>query len=186
MSDSIKNLKNEKWLKLSFSKATKKNRYEVSNYGRVKSINKATKNEVLILGSKTKRGFRSINVRLVDDAYGHLFIHRFVAEKFVKKSSKNSSYILHKDYDRNNNKWTNLKWASEQQWKNYIQQLPSYIEGRKKLEKNYKLTSSKVKQIKKMLKSGRNTKRKIALKFGVTETQIKRIETGENWGHVSI
>ena len=35
-----------------------------------------------------------------------------------------------------------------------------------------------------MLKSGRNTKRKIADKYGVTEMQIRRIETGENWGHV--
>ncbi|MFK8104599.1 MAG: NUMOD4 domain-containing protein [Saprospiraceae bacterium] len=186
MSDTIKNLRNEQWKKVKFSKPTKKNRYEVSNHGRVKSINKLTKKENLILGSKTKRGFRSINVRLADDIYGHLFVHRFVAENFVKKTTKHSSYILHKDYNRDNNKWTNLKWASEEVWKKYIQGMPSYIEGRKKLEKNYKLTASKVKQIKKMLRSGRNTKRKIATKFGVTETQIKRIETGENWGHISI
>ena len=163
MKSPVKNLRNEKWSRVRFPKATKKNHYEISNHGRIKSINKITKTESLISGSVGKRGFRSINVRLSPEGYGRKFIHRYVAEKFVKKPSRKHSYIIHKDLNRENNKYTNLKWVTEEQWKKYFKKLPSYLAGRKKLQKNFKLTEAKVRQIKKCLRAGGIPKEKLQI-----------------------
>ncbi|MFT4033894.1 MAG: hypothetical protein QM669_15880, partial [Siphonobacter sp.] len=57
---------------------------------------------------------------------------------------------------------------------------------RPKRTKNYKLTESKVLMIKKMLKSDKNRLKMIAKQFGITHTQLNRIRSGENWGHVKV
>jgi DNA-binding Xre family transcriptional regulator len=52
----------------------------------------------------------------------------------------------------------------------------------------YKLTEAKVKILKrKLLDPNRKTRIKmLARQFGVSEMQLHRIRTGENWGHVKI
>jgi transcriptional regulator with PAS, ATPase and Fis domain len=55
-----------------------------------------------------------------------------------------------------------------------------------KRTKNYKLTESKVIMIKKMLRSDKNRLKMIAKQFGITHTQLNRIRSGENWGHVKL
>jgi hypothetical protein len=48
----------------------------------------------------------------------------------------------------------------------------------------YKLTESKVRIIKRLLKSDKPRLSMIAKRFGITHTQLNRIRSGENWGHV--
>ena len=48
---------------------------------------------------------------------------------------------------------------------------------------NTKLTAAKVKQIKTSLAKGKTLK-ELAVKFKVSDMQIYRIKTGENWGHI--
>ena len=43
MSEKIKPLKNEKWARVKFAKATNNYVYEISNHGRIKSIDKKIK-----------------------------------------------------------------------------------------------------------------------------------------------
>lgn len=184
MSEKIKNLRSEVWKRVRFRKATKRFHYEVSSSGRIKSINKVTKDENLLKGSRGNRGFISLNIRLSDNSNARVFIHRYVAKNFLDKPKKDQTYVLHKDFDKSNNKKSNLKYATEEQWKKHLAKNPNRA-TRKRSEKNYKLNEKKVIQIKKLLAKGK-TKRSIALKYNVTETQIRRIETGENWGHVTI
>jgi phage antirepressor YoqD-like protein len=59
----------------------------------------------------------------------------------------------------------------------------------KKMPKNskqYKLTETKVKLIKRMLKADTTRLGMIAKQFGITQTQLNRIRSGENWGYVTI
>jgi len=51
---------------------------------------------------------------------------------------------------------------------------------------NAKLTESEVIRLKKKLKRGKNKLYKLAKEFGITHTQLNRIRSGENWGHVKI
>lgn len=61
---------------------------------------------------------------------------------------------------------------------------PILLIGRR--TKNYKLTESKVRIIKKLLKNDNNRLKMIAKQFGITHTQLNRIRSGENWKHVTI
>jgi len=71
---------------------------------------------------------------------------------------------------------------------------PHVIKAKRKLlEHNIKsdgrkLTVTKVIHIKKMLLNpNRKTRLKIIAKqFGISETHVRRIESGENWGHIKV
>ena len=54
------------------------------------------------------KGYRRVRLQ------GRTFkVHRLVAEAFVP-NPYNLPYVLHKDGDRDNNHYTNLKWSSRQ------------------------------------------------------------------------
>ena len=71
---------------------------------------------------------------------------------------------------------------------------PLYEEGKKKSQQTRqkmdgnKLTTTQVMRIKKMIfDPNRKTRLKIIAKqFGISEMQLYRIKSGENWGHVQI
>ncbi|MEP6748129.1 MAG: HNH endonuclease [Bacteroidota bacterium] len=120
----------------------------------------------------------------------HSLIHRLVAEYFCKAKSPKHTVVGHLDYDKLNNKASNLKWMTPQE--NYKHQQSSpYVIAEKKdrvtLYKDHprgaKLTVDKVSELKKMLKEGKNMKA-LVKKFKITDTQILRIKRGENWGSV--
>jgi hypothetical protein len=63
----------------------------------------------------------------------------------------------------------------------------SIVHDRQETESgNYKLTADRVRMIKKKMLKGNNRLKTIAKQFGVSDMQIHRIKTGENWGHVKI
>ena len=47
-----------------------------------------------------------------------------------------------------------------------------------------KLTASKVKLLKDCLRKGKTKKKILAKQFGISMTQVKRIERGENWKEI--
>ena len=186
MANTIKSHWNEKWVRIDFGKPTKNCFYEISNYGQIKSIEKASLDEKLLKGSTVNRGLKILSIMLKDNTRGCVYVHRFVSDHFVKKPSSEHDYIIHLDYDRNNNKWNNLEWVTEEEWKKYTEIKPSYKNGRAKREKHYKLTETKVKLMKKMLAKNKTKRKIIAKNFGVTENYVYQIEKGRRWGHVTI
>jgi Mor family transcriptional regulator len=120
----------------------------------------------------------------------HSLIHRLVAEYFSKAKSPKHTVVGHLDYNKLNNKASNLKWMTPEE--NYRhQQLSPYVIAEKRdrvtLYKDHprgaKLTVDKVKELKKLLKEGKKMK-SLVKKFKITDTQILRIKRGENWGSV--
>ncbi|MEO1627038.1 MAG: hypothetical protein AAFV25_17930, partial [Bacteroidota bacterium] len=89
-----------------------------------------------------------------------------------------------KDYNKLNNQWLNLYWATKEEWINYVDEREKALGIVRKKNSGIKLTETQVSLIKKWLLSGKTKKKVIAKKFGVTETQISRIQKGENWGDV--
>jgi len=124
----------------------------------------------------------------------HFFISKLVAEYFIPKTSEEQIYVLHLDRKRDNDDYRNLKWATREEMLEHSRNSPSVKQARKNLiEHNLnsngrKLTVTKVIHIKKILaKPAQTTRLKmIAKQFGVSEMQIRRIKSGENWSQIKI
>ncbi|MEM9920876.1 MAG: hypothetical protein AAF990_22445 [Bacteroidota bacterium] len=183
MNQPIKPFIGERWVEFHFRKPTKRNRYFVSNYGRVKAVDKRNDQAYLVNGTLDNRGLRKVNVRLTE-GFQNIFPHKFVAERFIECPSPEHTYVLHKDYDKLNNQWTNLYWATKEEWIKYVDEREKALGIVRRKNSGIKLTETQVSLIKKWLLAGKTKKKVIAKKFGVTETQISRIEKGENWGDI--
>ena len=82
--------------------------YEVSSFGRVKSIRR---NKIMSLVKSG--GYYKVN--LVKEGVWITFrVHRLVAMNFLK-NPKNKSTVNHKDFDRLNNNVENLEWVTHQE-----------------------------------------------------------------------
>jgi hypothetical protein len=116
-----------------------------------------------------------------------LFVHRLVAEAFIPQKSARHNYVIHLDYDKENNAIKNLRWATKEEMEKHQQKSPAVLAYRSiNRRKGHKLTDTVVKRIKQMIedKNRRMTMREIADHFDISEMQLYRIKSGENWGHV--
>ncbi|HMQ48728.1 MAG TPA: HNH endonuclease [Saprospiraceae bacterium] len=183
MQDKIKNYPNEKWATVDFGGPTKKCDYEISNYGRIKSVDKITGFEKPLKGAQARGGLFMLNQKLKDGSTGIVYIHRFVAENFVERKDDEKEYIIHLDFDKTNNKWTNLAWATPEEWKIHGRKNPNR-KPRTVRTKNFKLTESQVRVMKRMLQRGKTKRSIIARSFGVSENCVYKIDKGLRWAHV--
>lgn len=178
---------NEKWIDIPFEEVENPPLYKISNYGRLKSFQNDLANGTIINGSKIQ-GYKSLNIRVQGNKSLNRYVHKLVAQFFLaNESDENKKFVLHIDYDKLNNHWENLKWATREEMTVHNRDNPA-VKGKviPKRTKNYKLTESKVIMIKKMLKSDKSRLKMIAKQFGITHTQLNRIRSGENWSHVKL
>ena len=185
----IKPLKNEEWKKVRMPHPTKKCNYYISNRGRLKSKNKTTKSEYLLKGSPMRTGYLQLNVKLEGDHRANYYVHKLVAQNFIpNKSKKTHNMVIHVNGDKKDNKAKNLRWVDKAGLAAHHEKLGTYKyeRGTRALPSHVVMNETKVKQLKRALKAGKLTRTKLSEKFNITMTQIKRIERGENWGHVTI
>lgn len=181
----VKSHFNEEWKLVDFGKETKTCHYKISNFGRIKSIQKSNGTERLVKGATVRGGLRTLNQKMKDNSVAVIMVHRFVAQHFVSGQSIERCHIIHKDYNKGNNYSGNLKWVSKEEWHAHNLASPYRKKERTRTSQD-KLTESKVKILKKALREGK-TKRKVLAKiFGVKENTIYQIQTGRRWGHVKI
>jgi hypothetical protein len=194
----IKNFRNEEWKEIHLSLNLNR-KYAISNYGRVIKFTEEIEEGELIKGRITN-GYPSFSFKIKKERsktkYRNytFYIHKLVAEYFIPNPHMDKDAVIHVDLDKTNNHYGNLKWASkadlmEHHRKNPLvrQALFNMIEGNKKRD-GRKLTTTQVIRIKKKLADpNRKTRLKIiAQEFGISEMQLYRIKTGENWGHIEI
>jgi hypothetical protein len=171
-------------------------RYAISNKGRLISFSENIEDCRLLKGSISD-GYPTFAFRIKKDGKTVskcLFLYKLVAHYFIPKQSEEQTYVLHLDYIRNNDDVNNLRWATKAEMLEHWNKSPKVIQARKNLiEQNLKadgrkLTTTKVMLIKTILaRPEQKTRLKmIAKQFGVSEMQIRRIASGENWGHVKI
>lgn len=186
---------NEKWKEVEFKNRSGL-RYAISNFGRLVSFSESIKEGRLlkcaqVKGYKVFRNFEDVNGKRVSRSF---FVHKLVAEHFLfSQKSKERTYVIHLDFVKDNNQQDNLQWATKEEMELHQSNNPKVINDRKRLQEfnkmyTYKLTEAKVKILKrKLLDPNRKTRIKmLARQFGVSEMQLHRIRTGENWGHVKI
>jgi HNH endonuclease/Helix-turn-helix domain of resolvase/NUMOD4 motif len=117
----------------------------------------------------------------------HSLVHKLVADYFLKKPSENHTIVAHLDYDKLNNRASNLKWMTHEENVVHQRSSPHVIADkenrRARASKTSKLSLTKVMLLKKLLNEGKPVK-SLVKQFKVSDMQIYRIKNGENWGDV--
>jgi len=174
---------NEKWKEIKFDeKIGEKEKFKISNYGRI--LNCKGEKEFLVTKSYIN-GYQNLPLKQkLNGKSTSRYVHKLVAENFLEQND--SLYVIHLDYDKTNNHVDNLKWATKKEKEVHQFTNPEYINKPRKRTYS-KLTETKVKLIKRKINDpNRRTRMKmIAKQFGISEMQLYRIKTGENWGSVT-
>ncbi|HEX9980427.1 MAG TPA: HNH endonuclease [Flavobacterium sp.] len=185
----------EEFREISFEiKAT--SRYAISNYGRLLRF-KDDISDGELFNIRISNGYRYINYYIVNGKGKRksLPVYKLVAQYFIPRTSDEQIHVLHLDHNRSNDHVSNLKWATRQEMLAHTQTSPRVIAAKKNRPfivinngDGKKLTSTQVIRLKKrLLDPNRKTRIKmLAKEFGVSEMQIHRIKTGENWGHIKV
>ena len=152
-----------------------------------------TKSEVdeatLLLSEAKKKLNKQFKIDSKDRTiHYHSLIHKLVAEYFCNKPSDQHTVVAHLDFDKLNNRSSNLKWMTPQENMAHQQKSPHVIAGRKDRKftthsKVAKLSVTKVMLLKKLLNEGKPL-RTLVKQFKITDTQILRIKRGENWADI--
>lgn len=173
---------NEQWVPIRFDGVDDPPAYEVSNYGRLRSFQSG--GEGTIIKGSVIQGYRSLNIRVKGKTICR-YVHKLVAEYFLAPGQPGQTYVIHLDHDKLNNRAQNLRWVTKEAMVEHNRSNPNVINRpQPKRTRNYKLTESKVKMIKRLLRNDKNRLKMIARQFGITHTQLNRIRSGENWKHV--
>ncbi len=163
-------------------------RIYVSDFGRVRirnieqetfrfAITKTVKNYAVFV-YKTKFGTKKT-----------FPIHRAVAIAFVNKKDQNYDFVVHKDFNNQNNYYKNLMWLDLVGLKKYhVKKKNDKLYNIGKYRKNTnKLTIHQVKEIKQKLKNNKKygILTDLAKQYNVSVSQIRRIKLGKNWSNIN-
>ncbi len=187
----IKSSKNEDWKELRMPKGALRYRYAISSLGRIASFTSKIEDGKILNGTSIG-GYPTLNVKPFGENKTY-YIHKLVAELFLKKSSPKQKFVIHRNHDKLNNQAKNLKWASKEDMEEHQQSSPLVLKARKDrmnkpIYKGHKLTANAVKNIKKKIfsKARKESMKDIADHYNISEMQLYRIKSGENWAHVKI
>lgn len=178
----IRDYWNEKWKEIKFDDTISENeKFKISNYGRI--INCKTNKEFLVKKYYIN-GYQNLPLKQKKSGKRtSRYVHKLVAEHFLEK--KDGICVIHLNYDKTDNRIENLKWATKREKELHQFNNPNWEKVIKKRNKKIgKLDEGKVKIIKRQLKNNRTRIKMIAKRFGVSDMQIHRIKTGENWSSV--
>lgn len=155
--------------------------YEVSNEGRVKSLDKVITEKT---GMKKRMAGRIMKpagfgkytgvVLCKDGDQTKQYIHRLVAMNFLETPTPERYFVNHKDLDKNNNHTSNLEWVTPSE-----NLMHARIAGVLKIngEDNYncKLTDQEVDEIRDLYDSGVYRQFELSEIYGIGRMQISRI-----------
>ncbi len=178
----IRNRKNEKWKEIKFDdKIAENEKFKISNYGRVLNCKGASE---VIVKAYYINGYQNLPLKQrVNKKCTSRYVHKLVAEHFLKRND--GIYVVHLNYDKTDNRVANLRWATKKEKEIHQFQNPIY---KTTLKRTYsKLTENRVRLIKRKINDpNRRTRMKmIAKQFGISEMQLYRIKSGENWSSVT-
>lgn len=187
---------NEEFKEFHLEYATKR-RYAMSNYGRLISFTEEFSDGQLLKGGMIE-GYKILSYEYHlhgKTVRSRKYFHYLVAELFIPKKRPDQEFVIHLDFSRANNQVLNLQWVNKAERLEHYKKSPAVILAKEKFvehnrtkKKGLKLTESKVRILKKKIfDPARKTRLKIiAQQFGISEMQLYRIKSGENWGHVKV
>ena len=133
--------------------------YEVSNWGRVKSLERYNLSNCLRKGrilkqKQCKDGYKSVTL-YKDGKRKIIFVHRLVAQAFIPNPN-NYPYVNHKDENKQNNIVTNLEWCDAKYNTNFGTCIERRSKKKSKPVLQYDLEGNFIKEWKSTRECGRN------------------------------
>ena len=168
----------EKWLPIPRWKGF----YEVSSCGRVRSFDSYAKNP--LTGGLSRRNGRILKPSIAG-GYPHVWasrfgereriqIHRCVAALFISPPPSARHQVNHKNGNKLDNTVENLEWVTAYENTRHARQTGL---------REKKLDIGDVISIRSLLVDG-VSQGKVAMRFGVSQSLISRINGGERWAHI--
>lgn len=164
--------------------------------GRVRGLPRVVKSKERKDGTKTEHNLPYRILKPSQDKQGYLrvrfcvdyktckpFVHRLVGFSFIE-NKENKKEINHKNGIQWDNRADNLEWVTASE--NQIHAIKTGLKIPVKGERvgTSVLTEDQVRQIKRKLKEGVMTQKKIGEFYGVTKFTIQKINVGKNWGWI--
>ncbi len=175
----------EEWKAVKLEPQFKENQsIEVSNFGNARRIKKTGKTWPIKIGNIN--GYASVSITLKKGGNRSRYLHKLVADTFLEKKP-DQTFVIHKDYDKQNNHISNLVWANKKEKEKHQFQNPKWL-AKSRMVKHSKLSENDVRKIKCILfnPNKKYKMREIAKKFSISEMQLYRIKKGKNWTHIKI
>ena len=143
-------------------------RYEVSDQGRVRSINK------LLVLSSVSGGYKGVSLGKNNSK----LVHRLVALAFIGAPPAGKRLVLHGNGDRVDNRLTNLRYGDHNDNAADAKLHGTQVKGDR--QHAAKLTTEQVQEI----RASNDAYLVLAKKFAVTSACISAVVKRKNWRHV--
>jgi hypothetical protein len=182
MENKIQNHWNERWCKVDVE--TNGTDYFFSDHGRIKKLEVGADSEKLLKGSRLTQGYLLLNLTLKGGKKKRFFVHKLIAEEWVKKDHEEQTYVIHIDRNKDNSNFKNLTWMSKAEMTQFQTDLGVFLPQNRKKNPRYKLNPTLIRLIKRKVKEGKTKKNVIAKQFGISRSHIDTILNNEAWKHV--
>lgn len=165
--------------------------YEVSNLGRVRSLDRFTRNRwgtlrpvagAMKVPQVKREGYCYLNLYSERKARP-MYVHRLVALAFLPNPD-DLPQVNHKDGDKANNAVTNLEWCSKSDNCQHAIDEGLYEQARGESSGSAKVTESDVIEMRRLWASGMLQK-DIAARFGIGRKAVTKIVNRQRWKHVA-
>ena len=149
----VESLKNEVWKNIEGYE-----NYQISNFGRVKSLNfkRSGREQLLSTNAKTPAGYSVVCLRKNDKSQVE-YVHRLVALHFVD-GYEEGLVVNHKNENPNDNHYTNLEWVTleynlaygtakqraRETFKRNRENLDAHLKAQREIHKNKSVFNKKV------------------------------------------
>lgn len=160
--------------------------YQVSNYGRMKSVfldySTGELGERLLVPCYSWQNRQIVTMRSGPKSRKQHFVHRLVIDAFGPQRPSPYHIVAHNDGNPRNNHISNLRWATHAE--NAQDKIMHGRSLRGERNPKAKLTADDVRAIR-AAPERYGMKSELARRYGVNNTLITRIRNGEMWAHVS-
>lgn len=177
--------RSEQWCEIRVASQRTRTRYAVSDHGRLQSF-KAELGDGKLLKGALVNGYPALKLKIGGKDF-QFYTHKLVATCFITRPGRAHRFVIHLDFNKLNNAVGNLRWATRAQMESHQQQSPAVVRYRKRtMQRGPKLSVAQVRRIKQLISAPerRTLLKEIARQFGISEMQLYRIKSGENWSHV--
>lgn len=160
------------------------NKYKVSNFGRVLSLESRSKELYTTYGYSDTRGYMTVRLRNGKVLKKCIRVHTLVALAFLpEREVTGRKEVNHKDGNKHNNRLDNLEWVSSlENTQHAVRTGLMDTKGSKHI--NAKLTDAQVLEIRKLYHT--TIHKDIAIQFGICSRQVGDIINGVNWSHLPL
>ena len=161
--------------------------YEVSNYGRVRSLMKkqGTRPGRIVKPRKHNAGYLSVGL-YGKEKPSYRLVHTLVLEAFVGPRP-DGMVSHHRDANRHNNRLENLEWISPSDNIAHAYRTFNTASRNRSCGEEHgasKLTEEQVSEIRQLYASGEYSQVRLAAMFNIVQPHISRIVRSESWSHI--